>query len=82
MESLFGQIGVSSTNGKSPAATRAFGTSPRFSPRSTREDSRSRPHGSPRSNVFGRRVREGIDEPWLAELVGAADRRSSELLVP
>jgi hypothetical protein len=34
----------------------------------------SRPHGAPRSNAFGRRVREVFDEPWLGELVGAVSR--------
>jgi hypothetical protein len=28
---------------------------------------RSKPHGAPRSNAFGRRVREVYDQPWLDE---------------
>ena len=30
--------------------------------------SRSRPHGTPQSNAFGRRVREVYEQPWLGEL--------------
>ncbi len=33
---------------------------------------RSRPHGAPRPNAFGRRVREVYDQPWLGELLGPA----------
>jgi hypothetical protein len=29
---------------------------------------RSRPHGAPRSNAFGRRVRQVLEQPWLGEL--------------
>jgi hypothetical protein len=31
---------------------------------------RSKPHGAPRSNDFGRRVREVYEQPWLGELLG------------
>jgi hypothetical protein len=30
---------------------------------------RSRPHASPGSNALGRRVRQVLEEPWLAELL-------------
>src|SRR5262245_12724030 len=30
---------------------------------------RSKPHGAPRSNDFGRRVREVYEQPWLGELL-------------
>ena len=30
---------------------------------------RSKPHGAPRSNAFGTRVREVYDQPWLGELI-------------
>jgi hypothetical protein len=30
---------------------------------------RSRPHGAPRANAFGRRVREVYDQAWLRELL-------------
>lgn len=33
--------------------------------------SRSKPHGAPRSNAFGDRVRQVYEQPWLAELFGA-----------
>ncbi|NOT64018.1 MAG: hypothetical protein HOP19_27710 [Acidobacteria bacterium] len=32
---------------------------------------RSRPHGAPRSNGFGTRVREVYEQPWLGELLAA-----------
>jgi hypothetical protein len=32
---------------------------------------RSKPHGMPRSNVFGTRVREVSEQPWLGELLGS-----------
>lgn len=32
---------------------------------------RSKPHGAPRSNAFGRRVREVYEQPWLGELLAA-----------
>lgn len=32
---------------------------------------RSRPHGAPRSNAFGSRVRQVYEQPWLGELFGA-----------
>ena len=37
---------------------------------------RSRPHGSPQSNTFGRRVREVYEQPWLGELLSEQRRRS------
>jgi hypothetical protein len=30
---------------------------------------RSKPHGAPQSNAFGRRVRQVYEEPWLSELL-------------
>jgi hypothetical protein len=38
---------------------------------------RSKPHGAPRSNAFGRRVREVLEQPWLADLLSKPPRRSS-----
>jgi hypothetical protein len=32
---------------------------------------RSKPHGAPRSNAFGSRVRQVYEQPWLGELFGA-----------
>jgi hypothetical protein len=32
---------------------------------------RSKPHGAPRSNAFGTRVREVYEQPWLSELLAA-----------
>lgn len=32
---------------------------------------RSKPHGAPRSNAFGTRVRQVYDQPWLGELLAA-----------
>lgn len=32
---------------------------------------RSQPHGAPRSNAFGQRVREVYEQPWLGELLAA-----------
>jgi hypothetical protein len=32
---------------------------------------RSKPHGGPRSNAFGQRVREVYEQPWLGELLAA-----------
>lgn len=32
---------------------------------------KSKPHGAPRSNAFGNRVREVYDQPWLGEVVKA-----------
>jgi hypothetical protein len=29
---------------------------------------RSKPHGAPRSNTFGHRVRQAYEQPWLREL--------------
>lgn len=33
---------------------------------------RSKPHGAPRSNAFGSRVREVYEQPWLGELLADA----------
>jgi hypothetical protein len=38
---------------------------------------RSVPHASPRSNAFGRRVREIGEQPWLNELLGVSGGRSA-----
>ena len=38
---------------------------------------RSKPHAAPRSNAFGARVREVVDEPWLEELFPAGRPRRS-----
>jgi hypothetical protein len=35
---------------------------------------RSKPHGAPRSNAFGSRVREVYEQPWLGELFDTAPR--------
>jgi hypothetical protein len=35
---------------------------------------RSKPHGAPRSNAFGNRVRQVYEQPWLGELFDAAPR--------
>jgi hypothetical protein len=35
---------------------------------------RSKPHGAPRSNAFGSRVREVYGQPWLGELFGSTPR--------
>lgn len=35
---------------------------------------RSKPHGAPRSNAFGSRVRQVYEQPWLGELFGGAMR--------
>jgi hypothetical protein len=32
---------------------------------------RSKPHAAPRSNAFGKRVREVYEQPWLNELLAA-----------
>jgi hypothetical protein len=32
---------------------------------------RSKPHGAPRSNAFGTRVREVYEQPWLSEFAPA-----------
>ncbi len=34
---------------------------------------RSKPHRAPRSNAFGRRVREVYEQPWLSELLAASN---------
>ncbi|MGH9937823.1 MAG: hypothetical protein ACREAM_16380 [Blastocatellia bacterium] len=35
---------------------------------------RSKPHGAPRSNAFGSRVREVYEQPWLGELLETTSR--------
>ncbi|MCI0387167.1 MAG: hypothetical protein MOB07_00120 [Acidobacteria bacterium] len=35
---------------------------------------RSKPHGAPRSNAFGSRVRQAYEQPWLGELFDATPR--------
>ncbi len=37
---------------------------------------RSKPHGAPRSNAFGARVRQVFEQPWLGEMFGGATRPS------
>lgn len=36
---------------------------------------RSKPHGAPRSNAFGSRVRQVYEQPWLGELLEPAPRQ-------
>lgn len=35
---------------------------------------RSKPHGAPRSNAFGSRVRQVLEQPWLSELLDTTRR--------